>query len=147
MVRQVYQCSNSMCSRQVHEFIQVQKQIITYLTLQYTALEAQRLIEPGQHEFLCGHCNEALKELNNNEALEAVQLLQKKVKTTRKNHMIQQLINDNDDGIQFKIQMNRQEGLHDGITELLSKIGKWVAEGNHLPSYVILPPSTNNCST
>ena len=40
-----------------------------------------------------------------------------------------------------------KKGLHDGITELLSKIGKWVAEGNHLPSYVILPPSTNNCST
>ena len=62
MVRQAYLCSNASCGRE------------------YTALEAQRLIVPGQYEFHCGHCGEPLLECNNNEALHAIQLLQKKVR-------------------------------------------------------------------
>ncbi|GLE07681.1 hypothetical protein PINS_up018284 [Pythium insidiosum] len=43
--RQTYQCKDPDCGRE------------------YTALEAQLLLMPGQFQFRCGHCNELLLEL------------------------------------------------------------------------------------
>jgi transcription initiation factor TFIIE subunit alpha len=42
---QKYQCKNPDCGRE------------------YTALEAQLLLMPGQYHFRCGHCNEVLLEV------------------------------------------------------------------------------------
>jgi transcription initiation factor IIE alpha subunit len=44
--RQTFQCKNSDCGRE------------------YTALEVQRLLMPGQYQFHCGHCNEPLVEVS-----------------------------------------------------------------------------------
>jgi transcription initiation factor TFIIE subunit alpha len=60
--RQTYQCKNPDCGRE------------------YTALEAQRLLMPGQHHFHCGHCNEVLLECDNNDRLAKIQNLQRKVR-------------------------------------------------------------------
>ena len=43
--RQTFRCGNPDCERE------------------YTALEAQLLLMPGQYIFHCGHCNEVLKEV------------------------------------------------------------------------------------
>lgn len=43
--RQTFQCKNPDCGRE------------------YTALEVQRLLMPGQYQFHCGHCNEPLVEV------------------------------------------------------------------------------------
>lgn len=43
--RQTFQCKDPDCGRE------------------YTALEAQLLLMPGQYQFRCGHCNEPLLEV------------------------------------------------------------------------------------
>lgn len=43
--RQTFQCKDPDCGRE------------------YTALEVQRLLMPGQFQFHCGHCNEPLVEV------------------------------------------------------------------------------------
>lgn len=60
--RQTFQCKDPDCGRE------------------YTALEAQLLLMPGQFQFRCGHCNEPLLECDNNDRLEKIQNLQRKVR-------------------------------------------------------------------
>lgn len=59
--RQTFQCKDPDCGRE------------------YTALEAQLLLMPGQFEFRCGHCNDLLFECNNNDRLMHIRSLQQKV--------------------------------------------------------------------
>nr|CCA18100.1 conserved hypothetical protein [Albugo laibachii Nc14] len=101
--RQTFQCRDPDCGRE------------------YTALEAQLLLMPGQYQFRCGHCGEILNECDNNDRLEKIQNLQRK----------------------FKDQMNKQNGMHDGIYELLRRIGDFVREGHALPSNL---PSDNRAA-
>ncbi|RLN91690.1 hypothetical protein BBJ28_00022731 [Nothophytophthora sp. Chile5] len=101
--RQTFQCKDPDCGRE------------------YTALEAQLLLMPGQFQFRCGHCNELLLECDNNDRLTRIQGLQRK----------------------FKDQMNKQNGLHDGIYEVLRRIGDFVKEGHALPSNL---PSDNRAA-
>ncbi|KAL0587463.1 hypothetical protein ABG067_002759 [Albugo candida] len=101
--RQTFQCKDPDCGRE------------------YTALEAQLLLMPGQYQFRCGHCGEILNECDNNDRLEKIQNLQRK----------------------FKDQMNKQSGMHDGIYELLRRIGDFVREGHALPSNL---PSDNRAA-
>ncbi|KAI9912640.1 hypothetical protein PsorP6_006492 [Peronosclerospora sorghi] len=101
--RQTFQCSDPECGRE------------------YTALEAQLLLLPGQYQFRCGHCNELLLECDNNDRLLRIQSLQRK----------------------FKDQMNKQTGMHDGIYEVLRRIGDYVKEGHVLPSNL---PSDNRAA-
>lgn len=61
--RQTFQCKDPDCGRE------------------YTALEAQLLLMPGQFKFRCGHCNELLFECDNNDRLEKIQNLQRKVRS------------------------------------------------------------------
>ncbi|TYZ57658.1 hypothetical protein PybrP1_012511 [[Pythium] brassicae (nom. inval.)] len=58
--RQTFQCKDPDCGRE------------------YTALEAQLLLMPGQFQFRCGHCNEPLLECDNNDRLVRIQSLQRK---------------------------------------------------------------------
>lgn len=60
--RQTFQCKDPDCGRE------------------YTALEAQLLLMPGQFQFRCGHCNEPLLECDNNDRLVRIQSLQRKVR-------------------------------------------------------------------
>ncbi|UIZ24302.1 hypothetical protein KXD40_008515 [Peronospora effusa] len=101
--RQTFQCSDPECGRE------------------YTALEAQLLLMPGQFQFRCGHCNELLLECDNNDRLERIQNLQHK----------------------FKDQMNKQDGMHEGIYEVLRRIGGFVKEGHALPTNL---PSDNRAA-
>ncbi|TMW55182.1 hypothetical protein Poli38472_013944 [Pythium oligandrum] len=101
--RQTYQCKNSDCGRE------------------YTALEVQRLLMPGQFQFRCGHCNEVLLECDNNDRLEKIQALDRKLKD----------------------QMNRQAGMREGIFEVLKRINDYVKEGNVLPTNL---PSENRAA-
>ncbi|CAI5734799.1 unnamed protein product [Peronospora destructor] len=101
--RQTFQCSDPECGRE------------------YTALEAQLLLMPGQFQFRCGHCNELLLECDNNDRLERIQNLQRK----------------------FKDQMNKQNGMHEGIYEVLRRIGGFVKEGHALPTNL---PSDNRAA-
>ncbi|CEG42978.1 transcription factor iie [Plasmopara halstedii] len=101
--RQTFQCSDPECGRE------------------YTALEAQLLLMPGQFQFRCGHCNELLLECDNNDRLLRIQNLQRK----------------------FKDQMNKQKGNHDGIYEVLRRIGDFVKEGHALPNNL---PSENRAA-
>ncbi|KAE9348696.1 hypothetical protein PF008_g7227 [Phytophthora fragariae] len=101
--RQTFQCSDPECGRE------------------YTALEAQLLLMPGQYQFRCGHCNELLLECDNNDRLQRIQDLQRK----------------------FKDQMNKQNGMHEGIYEVLRRIGDFVKEGHTLPTNL---PSDNRAA-
>ncbi|CAH0474186.1 unnamed protein product [Peronospora belbahrii] len=101
--RQTFQCSDPECGRE------------------YTALEAQLLLMPGQFQFRCGHCNELLLECDNNDRLQRIQNLQRK----------------------FKDQMNKQNGMHEGIYEVLRRIGGFVKEGHVLPTNL---PSDNRAA-
>ncbi|CAI5741533.1 unnamed protein product [Hyaloperonospora brassicae] len=101
--RQTFQCSDPECGRE------------------YTALEAQLLLMPGQFQFRCGHCNELLLECDNNDRLLRIQNLQRK----------------------FKDQMNKQNGMHEGIYEVLRRIGDFVKEGHVLPNNL---PSDNRAA-
>ncbi|KAF1332129.1 Transcription factor iie, partial [Globisporangium splendens] len=101
--RQTFQCKDPDCGRE------------------YTALEAQLLLMPGQFQFRCGHCNEPLLECDNNDRLEKIQNLQRK----------------------FKDQMNKQAGMHEGIYEVLRRIGDFVKEGHVLPTNL---PSENRAA-
>jgi transcription initiation factor TFIIE subunit alpha len=101
--RQTFQCSDPECGRE------------------YTALEAQLLLMPGQYQFRCGHCNELLLECDNNDRLQRIQNLQRK----------------------FKDQMNKQNGMHEGIYEVLRRIGDFVKEGHALPNNL---PSDNRAA-
>ncbi|GAB9467703.1 hypothetical protein Gpo141_00005040 [Globisporangium polare] len=101
--RQTFQCKDPDCGRE------------------YTALEAQLLLMPGQFQFRCGHCNELLFECDNNDRLEKIQNLQRK----------------------FKDQMNKQTGMHEGVYEVLRRIGDFVKEGHVLPNNL---PSDNRAA-
>ncbi|TDH70098.1 hypothetical protein CCR75_008218 [Bremia lactucae] len=101
--RQTFQCSDPECGRE------------------YTALEAQLLLLPGQYQFRCGHCNAILLECDNNDRLVRIQSLQRK----------------------FKDQMNKQQGMHDGIYEVLRRIGDFVKQGQVLPTNL---PSDNRAA-
>ncbi|KAF4321191.1 hypothetical protein JM18_004731 [Phytophthora kernoviae] len=101
--RQTFMCNDPDCGRE------------------YTALEAQLLLMPGQFQFRCGHCNELLLECDNNDRLIRIQNLQRK----------------------FKDQMNKQNALHEGLYEVLRRIGDFVKEGHGLPNNL---PSDNRAA-
>ncbi|EQC37268.1 hypothetical protein SDRG_05492 [Saprolegnia diclina VS20] len=88
---------------------------------EYTALEAQLLLTPDVYEFHCGHCNFKLVECDNNEKLQTIKGLLAK----------------------FKVQLNRQEDMHDGIYECLARISEWQNSGQALPSNL---PSENRAA-
>ncbi|KAF1786096.1 TFIIEalpha/SarR/Rpc3 HTH domain [Phytophthora cactorum] len=74
-----------------------------------------------RYQFRCGHCNELLLECDNNDRLLRIQNLQRK----------------------FKDQMNKQNGMHEGLYEVLRRIGDFVKEGHALPNNL---PSDNRAA-